>query len=115
MKETILIIMFLSIVIIFIFIHSTEVSFQESFTGEQYLVRNLDDKDKAADMLSSMKTRLKKLVDYIDKRCQEDNLKELILLENITTLLRINLILYYLEKVLIILNLQVILLIREKK
>jgi len=72
MKETILIIMFLSIVFVFIFIHSTEVSFQESFTGEQYLVRNLEDKDKAADMLSEIKTRLKKLVDYVDKRCDKN-------------------------------------------
>ena len=73
MKETILIIMFLSIVFVFIFIHSSEVSFQESFSGEQYLVRNLDDKDKAADMLSKMKTRLKKLVDYVDKKCELNN------------------------------------------
>jgi len=73
MKETILIIMFLSIVFVFIFIHSSEVSFQESFSGEQYLVRNLDDKDKAADMLSKMKTRLKKLVDYVNKNCENNN------------------------------------------
>lgn len=73
MKETILIIMFLSIVFVFIFIHSSEVSFQESFSGEQYLVRNLDDKDKAADMLSKMKTRLKNLVDYVDQNCEINN------------------------------------------
>ena len=69
MKETILIIMFLSIVFVFIFIHSSEVSFQESFSGEQYLVRNLDDKDKAADLLYNIKTRLKKLIDYINSDC----------------------------------------------
>ena len=69
MKETILIIMFLSIVFVFIFIHSSEVSFQESFNGEQYLVRNLDDKDKAADLLYTIKTRLKKLIDYKNKDC----------------------------------------------
>ena len=69
MKETILIIMFLSIVFVFIFIHSSEVSFQESFSGEQYLVRNLDDKDKAADLLFTIKTRLKKLIDYINSDC----------------------------------------------
>tara|TARA_Y200000002_G_C22382095_1_gene537721 strand:- start:89 stop:682 length:594 start_codon:yes stop_codon:yes gene_type:complete len=72
MKETILIIMFLSIVFVFIFIHSSEVSFQESFNGEQYLVRNLEDKDKAADMLYTIKTRLKKLIDYIDKDCNNN-------------------------------------------
>lgn len=69
MKETILIIMFLSIVFVFIFIHSSEVSFQESFSGEQYLVRNLDDKDKAADLLYTIKTRLKKLIDHINNDC----------------------------------------------
>lgn len=69
MKETILIIMFLSIVFVFIFIHSSEVSFQESFNGEHYLVRNLDDKDKAADLLYSIKTKLKKLIDYVEKDC----------------------------------------------
>ncbi len=69
MKETILIIMFLSIVFVFIFIHSSEVSFQESFSGEQYLVRNLDDKDKAADLLFTIKTRLKKLIDYVNNDC----------------------------------------------
>ena len=58
MKETILIIIFFTILISFILIHSTEVSFQESFNGEQFLVRNLDDKNDAADMLSNMKGKL---------------------------------------------------------
>lgn len=65
MKETILIITFLSIVITFLIIHKSEVSFQESFSGEQYLVRNLDDKDKAADALSDIKSKLKILVDHV--------------------------------------------------
>ena len=65
MKETILIIMFLSIILIFIFVHSSEVSFQESFVdNDHYLVRNLDDKDKAADLLAQMKKKLYKLVLY---------------------------------------------------
>jgi len=70
MKETILIITFLTIVSIFIFIHSSEVSFHESFTGEQYLVRNLEDKDKAADMLATIKDKLRILVDYIMDQCE---------------------------------------------
>ena len=57
MKETILIITFLSIIFIFIIIHSSEVSFQESFNGDHYLVRNLSDKDKAADLLGEIKTK----------------------------------------------------------
>ena len=70
MKETILIITFLSIVLIFIFIHASEVSFHEAFTGEHYLVRNLDDKDKAANTLANMKTKLKTLVEHTMKQCE---------------------------------------------
>ena len=80
MKETILIIMFLSIVFVFIFIHTKEVSFQESFNGEQYLVRNLNDKDKAADMLFTIKTRLKKLIDYVNKDCSINKTEKTIFL-----------------------------------
>ena len=49
----------------FILIHSSEVSFQESFNGEQYLVRNLEDKNDAANMLSDMKSKLKKLINIV--------------------------------------------------
>jgi hypothetical protein len=74
MKETILIIMFLSIILIFIFIHSSEVSFQESFVdNDHYLVRNLDDKDKAADLLAEMKKRLYKLVLYSCEKNDEND------------------------------------------
>ena len=73
MKETILIIIFFTILISFILIHSTEVSFQESFNGEQFLVRNLDDKNDAADMLSNMKGKLKKLVDYTLEKSKDDD------------------------------------------
>ena len=73
MKETILIIIFFTILISFILIHSTEVSFQESFNGEQFLVRNLDDKNDAADMLSNMKGKLKKLVDYTLEKSKGDD------------------------------------------
>ena len=73
MKETILIILFLTILISFILVHSTEVSFVESFNGEQYLVRNLEDKDKAADMLSEMKSRLNKLIRYVLDKSENNN------------------------------------------
>jgi len=71
MKETILIIIFLTIIFIFICIHSSEVSFQESFIdNNHYLVRNLDDKDKAANLLAEMKKKLYKLVLY---SCENEN------------------------------------------
>jgi len=73
MKETILIIIFLTVLITFILIHSSEVSFQESFNGEQYLVRNLEDKDKAADTLSQIKFNLKKLSEYVTDLSNKGN------------------------------------------
>ena len=73
MKETILIILFFTILITFILVHSSEVSFQESFNGEQYLVRNLEDKEKAANMLSNMKAKLKKLVEYTLNKSENGN------------------------------------------
>ena len=70
MKETILIITFIAIVFVFVLVHCTEVSYTESFNGEQFLVRNLDDKIDAANMLADMKTKLKKLTNYIDDKCK---------------------------------------------
>ena len=86
MKETILIIIFFTILISFILIHSTEVSFQESFNGEQFLVRNLDDKNDAADMLSNMKVKLKKLVDYILENSKGDDERSNFIREYVNTI-----------------------------
>ena len=74
MKESILIILFMSIILIFILIHSSEVSYQEAFIDkEHYLVRNLDDKEKAADLLAEIKKRLYKLILYsCDKKDKEE-------------------------------------------
>ena len=66
MKETILIIIFLSIFIIFIIINLSEISYCESFNGELYLVRKLPDMQKAADTLNDIYNRLKKLIKYLD-------------------------------------------------
>ena len=82
MKETILIILFLTILVTFILVHSSEVSFVESFNGEQYLVRNLDDKDKAANMLSDIKSKLKKMINYTLNKAEIVMMKEVILYEN---------------------------------
>lgn len=73
MKETILIITFIAIIFVFIFIHSKEVSYCESFTGEQFLVRNLEDKEDAANTLSDMKTKLKKLATFVEDKCKSNN------------------------------------------
>ena len=72
MRETILIIIFLSIMCIFIIIHKNEVSFEETYSGEEYIVRNLNDKKDAAEKLDEMKRRLKKLIYYIDDLCDKN-------------------------------------------
>ena len=72
MRETILIIIFLSIMCIFIIIHKNEVSFEETYSGEEYIVRNLNDKKDAAEKLDEMKRRLKKLIYYIDDLCNKN-------------------------------------------
>jgi predicted metal-dependent hydrolase len=40
---------------------------KSSINNKKYLVRNIDDKDKAADMLANIATRLKTIVEYLDK------------------------------------------------
>ena len=77
MNESILIILFLSIIFAFICIHSSEVSYQESFLdNESYLVRNLDDKKEAANLLSEIKQRLYKLVNYSCSNSESSNNKD---------------------------------------
>ena len=73
MRETILIIIFLSIMCIFIIIHKNEVSFEETYSGEEYIVKNLNDKKDAAEKLDEMKRRLKKLIYYIDDLCNKND------------------------------------------
>ena len=74
MKESILIIMFMSIILAFIIIHSSEVSYQEAFIDkDHYLVRNLEDKQKAANILAEMKKRLYKLVIFSCEKVDEND------------------------------------------
>tara|TARA_A100001015_G_C15036770_1_gene736793 strand:- start:1613 stop:2203 length:591 start_codon:yes stop_codon:yes gene_type:complete len=80
MKETILIILFLTIVFVFIYIHSSEVSFYNSESGEPFLVRNLDDKDKAANLLLKIKNNLKNLVSTCIKKFDKND-KDLVFLK----------------------------------
>ena len=73
MRETILIIIFLSIMCIFIIIHKNEVSYEETYSGEEYIVRNLNDSKDAAEKIDEMKRRLKKLIYYIDDLCKKNS------------------------------------------
>lgn len=73
MRETILIIIFLSVMCMFIIIHKNEVSYEGTYSGEEYIVRNLNDKNEAAEKIDEMKRRLKKLIFYIDDLCHKNN------------------------------------------
>ena len=97
MKESILIIIFMSIVLLFICIHSSEVSYQESFVdNDQYLVRNLDDKKSAANMLAEIKKRLYTLINFIDKKCENSKEKNILFVKqyNDTILRKFNNIIF---------------------
>ena len=72
MKETIIILIFISIVLVFSSVHKSEVIFVESFTDENsYLVRNLPDKQQASDLLGKIKDYLKKTIKYIIKKIEQ--------------------------------------------
>ena len=73
MKESILIIIFFFIIFTFFCIHNNEVQYVESFIDKnQYLVRNLEDKDKAANMLADIKKRLLNILSYIEDNKSKD-------------------------------------------
>ena len=65
MNETILIIILLFVIVTFIYLHLKEVKYIESKSGTKYLVRNLKDSKKAADMLQEIVDKLKYLINYI--------------------------------------------------
>ena len=64
MIETIIVIMFICIMFIFIKVNKVEVLFNESFDKNYYLVRNLPDKQEAANLLGEIRSKLKKLSNY---------------------------------------------------
>jgi predicted metal-dependent hydrolase len=67
-KETIFFIILLAIVIIFITIHKTEaLLIESSIDKEFYVVRNMDDKQKAADLLAEIKKKLIHLIETLYK------------------------------------------------
>lgn len=71
MKETILIIIFISIILLFITINKNEIIFIESFIDSNpYLVRNLPDKKQAANTLALIKKKMKELIIFIKKEIE---------------------------------------------
>ena len=63
-----LIIILIAIIYIYFESQSYEVTYVTSkVDGRRYLVRNLPDKQKAADMIATISQRLQKVVNYLDK------------------------------------------------
>ena len=72
MQETILIILFFTIVVIFYLINISEVTYCESFDNSSYLVRDLPDKKEAANYIAEIKKRLKNIINYIESKDNSD-------------------------------------------
>lgn len=72
MKKTITIIIFISILIFFICINKTEALFIESsIDNNLYLVRNINDKIDAANVLATIKHNLNKLIVHLREKINE--------------------------------------------
>lgn len=58
---------------------SNEVTYvKSSIDNKEYLVRNVDDKDKAADLLASMSNRINTLMDYLVEKYDSEPVKRLV-------------------------------------
>lgn len=73
MKETILIIIFISIIFVFYLITKNEVQLCEAFNGEVFLCRDLPDKKDAANLIATIKNRLYKLINICLHQCDENH------------------------------------------
>ncbi len=79
MKETIIIIVFISVIVLFFTMHRSEVKHVLSTVdNDYYLVRNDQHKQKAADTLATIKKEMKRLVFYIDEKCKKNKDKEML-------------------------------------
>jgi hypothetical protein len=71
MIESIVLLFMLFLIVLFSYFNYKELKVYEGYESEMYLVRNLDDKDKAAQMLSKIREDLirfvKRLIGEIDK------------------------------------------------
>jgi len=75
--QILLLITIFAIFYLFQFVNKSEASYVESsFDKNKYLVRNLDDRDEAAYMLSIIKARINVLKNYLTKHKGEPRFKE---------------------------------------
>jgi hypothetical protein len=70
-----LLIIVITIVYLYLEAKATEVSYVKAKDGSEYLVRNLPDKEEAANLLAGMKKRLTKLVNHVHTNRTEDGFK----------------------------------------
>jgi len=76
MIETIFIIFFLCFILLFKYLYWNEVCYVESFDSNNYLVRNLPDKDKAALMLAEIRTKLLDFVDSLVSEAEKESMDQ---------------------------------------
>lgn len=76
MIETIFIIFLLVFILLFKYLFWNEVCYVETFDSNNYLVRNLPDKDKAALMLAEIRSKLLDFVDNLVVLAENENLTE---------------------------------------
>lgn len=74
MIETIFIIFLLCFILLFKYLYWNEVCYVESFDSNNYLVRNLPDKDKAALMLAEIRSKLLDFVDSLVTQAEKETM-----------------------------------------
>jgi len=72
MIETIFIIFLVCFIFIFKYLYYNEVCYVEAFDSQTYLVRNLPDKDNAAQMLGDLRNKLLNFVDVLVENIEQE-------------------------------------------
>jgi hypothetical protein len=76
MIETIFIIFLLCFILLFKYLYWNEVCYVESFDSNNYLVRNLPDKDNAALMLAEIRSKLLDFVDNLASQAEKESMSQ---------------------------------------
>jgi hypothetical protein len=76
MIETVIVILFATLIIIYKIVYRQRIVNVEAFDGQKYLVNNLSDSKQAADVLAKLMNKLYQLVDFIIRDYKEGSDKE---------------------------------------
>jgi hypothetical protein len=76
MIETVIVILFATLIIIYKIVYRQRIVNVEAFDGQKYLVNNLSDSKQAADVLAKLMNKLYQLVDIIIRDYKEGSDKE---------------------------------------